>query len=456
MGLGVPARGAGDGAAAAGRAEPAARVPRPDAGRIDLVSVGLSLVAVLRGRLWPQADRRTRPRRSRAAGSSPALRSARLFVRRQGGSTIRCSICALFRQPRFSAAIAAYALSCLAMFGVYIFITQYLQLVLGLSPLHAGMATCRGPRLRRRLAGGAEAGHRWPATRVLGGVSWPLASACCRCCSSTRAGHSPPHRRHDRDEPRPRRRCSRSATRSSSPPRRRNAPARPRRCPRRRRIQRRARHRGLRQPRHGALSPRPRPALPAGLSRDVADQAMATLGGAVSAASALTETPARRSSPSRVRRSSMRCRRRSSLPSRSSSAPRSCRCACCATEAVRTRQRRGLIHTMRAERDAGHLDSARPWASSGDAIASLPAGTCLSTLFVRTWPASLPATAFTARLARFTCSSPTKAALREIPRITLSAPCCGPCLDTVLCPCHPERSEGSRTLEGEIPRMRSE
>ena len=31
-------------------------------------------------------------------------------------------------------------------------------------------------------------------------------------------------------------------------------------------------------------------ALPAGLSRDVADQAMATLGGAVSAASALTET----------------------------------------------------------------------------------------------------------------------------------------------------------------------
>lgn len=41
----------------------------------------------------------------------------------------------------FAGAIAAYALSCLAMFGVYIFITQYLQLVAGLSPLHAGVAT---------------------------------------------------------------------------------------------------------------------------------------------------------------------------------------------------------------------------------------------------------------------------------------------------------------------------
>jgi DHA2 family multidrug resistance protein-like MFS transporter len=47
----------------------------------------------------------------------------------------------LFRQPKFSAAIAAYGLSCMAMFGVYIFITQYLQLVLGLSPFVAGLAT---------------------------------------------------------------------------------------------------------------------------------------------------------------------------------------------------------------------------------------------------------------------------------------------------------------------------
>ena len=37
--------------------------------------------------------------------------------------------------------------------------------------------------------------------------------------------------------------------------------------------------------------------------------------------------------------------------------------------------------SLRAGRDAGHLDSARPWASSDDAIASLPAGSCLSNFF---------------------------------------------------------------------------
>ena len=65
---------------------------------------------------------------------------AAVFVRRQGRLDYPLLETRLFRQPAFSAAIAAYALSCLAMFGVYIFITQYLQGVLGLSPLHAGIA----------------------------------------------------------------------------------------------------------------------------------------------------------------------------------------------------------------------------------------------------------------------------------------------------------------------------
>ena len=47
----------------------------------------------------------------------------------------------LFRRPAFSAAIVAYSLAGLSMMGVYIFITQYLQLVLGLTPLQAGFAT---------------------------------------------------------------------------------------------------------------------------------------------------------------------------------------------------------------------------------------------------------------------------------------------------------------------------
>jgi MFS transporter, DHA2 family, multidrug resistance protein len=47
----------------------------------------------------------------------------------------------LFRQRRFTAALIAYGLSCLAWFGVYIFVTQYLQLALKLSPLMAGLVT---------------------------------------------------------------------------------------------------------------------------------------------------------------------------------------------------------------------------------------------------------------------------------------------------------------------------
>ncbi len=43
--------------------------------------------------------------------------------------------------PAFSASLAAYTLGTLVAFGIYIFIAQYLQLVLGLSPLRAGLAT---------------------------------------------------------------------------------------------------------------------------------------------------------------------------------------------------------------------------------------------------------------------------------------------------------------------------
>ena len=113
----------------------------PDAGRLDPLSVALSLVAVLstiyglkrlaeHGLHWPAV-----------AFVLLGVVVGTLFVRRQAQLPYPLMDLKLFRQPRFSAAIAAYALSCLAMFGMYIFITQFLQLVLGLSPLMAGLAT---------------------------------------------------------------------------------------------------------------------------------------------------------------------------------------------------------------------------------------------------------------------------------------------------------------------------
>ncbi|HEX6722377.1 MAG TPA: MFS transporter, partial [Burkholderiaceae bacterium] len=113
----------------------------PNAGRLDGRSVALSLAAVLstiyglkrlaeHGLQWPAL-----------ACIALGIALGALFVRRQTHLPYPLMELKLFRQPRFAAAIAAYALSCLAMFGIYIFITQFLQLVLGLSPLMAGLAT---------------------------------------------------------------------------------------------------------------------------------------------------------------------------------------------------------------------------------------------------------------------------------------------------------------------------
>jgi DHA2 family multidrug resistance protein-like MFS transporter len=135
----------------------------PNAGHVDPVSVAQSLIAVLgviyalkqfaeHGLQWMSVTLLL-----------VGLAVGALFIRRQGRLDYPLLELRLFRQPRFSAAIAAYALSCLAMFGVYIFITQYLQLVLGLTPLQAGLATLPwalmfvfgsllAPRLARRCS----------------------------------------------------------------------------------------------------------------------------------------------------------------------------------------------------------------------------------------------------------------------------------------------------------------
>lgn len=91
-----------------------------------------------------------------------------LFVRRQKHLAHPFLDVTLFRRPAFSAAIVAYALAGLSMMGVYIFMTQYLQLAPGLTPLQAGVATIPwsvcftvGLLLAPRLA------RHWGARRVM-------------------------------------------------------------------------------------------------------------------------------------------------------------------------------------------------------------------------------------------------------------------------------------------------
>ncbi len=111
----------------------------PNPGQLDLPSMVLSLAAVLsmiyglkqlvqNGPGWP-------PALAIAAGLAVGV----VFVRRQRRLTDPLLELRLFRLPAFSAALATYSLAILVVFGIDLFAGQYLQLVLGLSPLQAGL-----------------------------------------------------------------------------------------------------------------------------------------------------------------------------------------------------------------------------------------------------------------------------------------------------------------------------
>ena len=111
----------------------------PSAGRLDLGSAGLSLAAVLLviwglkqlaqdGPGWP-------PTLSILAGLAVGV----VFVRRQQTLADPLLDLSLFRSPAFSAALTANILDFFVAFAALLFIAQYLQLVVGLSPLQAGL-----------------------------------------------------------------------------------------------------------------------------------------------------------------------------------------------------------------------------------------------------------------------------------------------------------------------------
>jgi DHA2 family multidrug resistance protein-like MFS transporter len=112
-----------------------------DAGRPDVSSAALSLAAVLAVifglKQIAQDGLSILPALSILAGVGLAI----VFVRRQLTLADPLIDLRLFRVPDFSASVATYALGCLVIFGGFLFIPQYLQLVLGLSPLEAGLWT---------------------------------------------------------------------------------------------------------------------------------------------------------------------------------------------------------------------------------------------------------------------------------------------------------------------------
>ncbi|MGH7503276.1 MAG: MFS transporter [Longimicrobiales bacterium] len=113
----------------------------PDAGRMDVRSAALSLVAVLSviyslkriavdGIGWVPA-----------VWILAGLAAGAMFVRRQHTLEDPLIDLRLFRAPAFSGALVTSTFALFAAFGAFLFMAQYLQSVLGLSPLMAGIWT---------------------------------------------------------------------------------------------------------------------------------------------------------------------------------------------------------------------------------------------------------------------------------------------------------------------------
>jgi DHA2 family multidrug resistance protein-like MFS transporter len=113
----------------------------PDAGRLDLSSAALSLGSVLLVIYGLKRIAQDGPGLAPAFSILAGLAVGAVFVQRQRKLADPLIDLRLFRVPAFSASLAAYTLATFVAFGVFVFIAQYLQLVLGFSPLKAGLWT---------------------------------------------------------------------------------------------------------------------------------------------------------------------------------------------------------------------------------------------------------------------------------------------------------------------------
>jgi MFS transporter, DHA2 family, multidrug resistance protein len=113
----------------------------PDAGRLDLVGAAISLVAVLATIYGLKRIAEDGVGWSAVLFIVAGLGVGVAFVRRQQRQADPLIDLDLFRLPAFNAALAANTFGFFVNFGIAVFIAQYLQLVLGLSPLEAGLWT---------------------------------------------------------------------------------------------------------------------------------------------------------------------------------------------------------------------------------------------------------------------------------------------------------------------------
>jgi MFS transporter, DHA2 family, multidrug resistance protein len=111
----------------------------PDAGRLDLVSAGLSLTAVLALIFGLKQIAQDGPGPLPIAAIGLGVVVGAVWARRQLTAADPMFDLRLFRIPRFRVSLVVNFLTIFVAVGYFLFVAQYLQLVLGLSPLEAGI-----------------------------------------------------------------------------------------------------------------------------------------------------------------------------------------------------------------------------------------------------------------------------------------------------------------------------
>lgn len=152
----------------------------PDAGRLDLASVALSLCTILPVIYGLKELAKDGLSTTSLGAIAVGVAVGAAFVRRQLRLSDPLLDLRLFTNRRFSSALGIFSVGGFAMGGMFLFVSQYLQLVEGLSPLHAGLwlvppavamigGTMFGPALSQRIGAGwvIGGGWHWP------GSAWP-------------------------------------------------------------------------------------------------------------------------------------------------------------------------------------------------------------------------------------------------------------------------------------------
>ena len=111
----------------------------PDAGRLDLVSAGMSVLAVLGVIYGLKEIAQDGLGATALAAIVLGIVVAVLFVVRQRRLADPMIDVGLFKLGSFNAALATNFLAIFVAVGYFLFVAQYLQLVVGLSPLEAGL-----------------------------------------------------------------------------------------------------------------------------------------------------------------------------------------------------------------------------------------------------------------------------------------------------------------------------